>query len=104
GAILDARPGAFRAEDDLCRAVPVGNDFGFVCDSSGGGSALYAYYRSFAMREIARFQHPREISSSGNGGLVVAGTCARNEWGLSGASAFCFFFPSGEEREVTIPA
>jgi len=104
GAILEARPGAFRAEDDSCHAVPLGQDFGFVCDSPAGGSTIYAFERPFAMREIARFvEHPRSITSSGNGALVVGGSCARNEWGLGDPSAFCFFFPSGEEREVTLP-
>jgi hypothetical protein len=103
GAILESRPGISRAEDDLCRAIPLGNDFGFVCDSPAGGSAMYAFERPFGMTEVARFEHPREISSSGNGGVVVGGSCARNEWGLTGSTTFCLFLPSGEEREMTLP-
>ena len=104
GAILEARPGAFQAGGRSCHAIPLGQDFGFVCDSPAGGSTIYAFERPFAMREIARFvEHPRAITSSGNGGLVVSGSCARNEWALGDASAFCFFFPSGEEREVILP-
>jgi hypothetical protein len=103
GAILESHPAASVAEDDLCRAIPLGNDFGFVCDSPTAGSAVYAFERPFGMTEVARFAHPREISSSGNGGFVVGGSCARNEWGLSGSTTFCFFFPSGEEREMTLP-
>jgi hypothetical protein len=103
GAILESRPGASRAEDDLCRAIPLGNDFGFVCDSPTTGSAIYAFERPFGMTEVTRFSHPREITSSGNGGFVVGGSCARNEWGMSGVNSFCFFFPSGEEREITLP-
>ena len=104
GSILEAHPGAFRAEDDFCRAIPLQHDFGFVCDSPSAGSAIYAFERPLSMHEIARFEHHREISSSGNGGLVVAGSCSRNDWGLGESGAFCFLFPSGDEREVMPPA
>ena len=63
-----------------------------MCDSSSGGTAIYRFDRPFAMREIARFVDPREISSSGNGGLVAFGSCARNEWALGERARFCFFF------------
>ena len=62
GAILEARPGAFRAEDDSCHAIPFGQDFGFLCDSPAGGSTIYAFERPFAMREIADSSSTREPS------------------------------------------
>jgi hypothetical protein len=104
GKILDSRAGAFREADETCHAVPLGRTFGFVCGAAGGETSIYGFEYPLEMREIVRFAHPRMVIPSGNGGFVVRGGCARDASSASGRSdAFCFFSPSGAEREVKSP-
>jgi hypothetical protein len=104
GAVIHSRPAAFREEDGLCHAVPMGASFGFVCGAQGAGTAVYAFVPPFDLRVVARFARPRMIIPSGNGGFVVRGGCARDGAVSSASSdAFCFFAPSGDEREVKAP-
>ena len=104
GAVVTSRSGAFREEDGLCHAVAMGQGFGFVCGAQGGGTAVYAFVPPLDLRVVARFSRPRMIIPSGNGGFVVRGGCARDGLVSSASSdAFCFFSPSGEEREVKAP-
>jgi len=103
GAVLETRRGAFRDESGSCHAVRLRQAFGFVCGASEGGTAIYSAERSLDVREVARFAHPRVVVASGNGGLVVRGSCAREAVASGANSAFCFFSPSGDEREVTPP-
>jgi len=101
GAILESRAGAFREQDDSCHPLPLGDGFGFVCGASDEGTALYAFERPFGMRELVRFAHPRVVLSSGNGGFVVRGSCARDaEVSSATNAAFCFFPRAGAEREI----
>src|SRR6266542_2561078 len=104
GAVLESRTGAFREQDDTCHPLRLGDSFGFVCGANEGGTALYAFERPLAMRELVRFAHARVVVSSGNGGVVVRGSCARDASVSSAANdAFCFFSPGGAEREVKPP-
>jgi hypothetical protein len=113
GSIVDVRRDVFRREDDDCVGVALGKGFGFVCNAPGA-SSIYAFEKPFAVREVARFEAAnldpdrhgyRKITASGNGGLVIEGSCARNAWGLGAVPPVdCFLFPSGTEREVAIPA
>jgi hypothetical protein len=70
----------------------------------GGGSAVYAVEPPLEVREVARFAHARVIVSSGNGGFVVRGSCARDAPDTPGSNGtFCFVSPSGEERSRKAP-
>ncbi len=104
GVVVASRSGAFREEDGLCHGVAVGQGFGFVCGAPSGGTAVYAFVPPFELRPVVRFARPRMVIASGNGGFVVRGGCARDAAASSASSeVFCFFSPSGEEREVKAP-
>ncbi|MET0595099.1 MAG: hypothetical protein ABW133_20535, partial [Polyangiaceae bacterium] len=104
GKVVFSRTGVFREDDGRCHAAPLASGFGFICGAIGGGTAIYAFTSPFALREIARFARPRMVIPSGNGGFVVRGGCARDAGAASATNdAFCFFAPSGEEREVKAP-
>jgi hypothetical protein len=105
GAVLQMRRRAFREDDGRCHAIPLGPTFGFVCSASTGATSVHEFEPTFETREVARFASARTIVASGNGGFVVRGTCSRDGPATTGAdAAFCFFAPSGEERQWKSPA
>ena len=102
GRLFETKPGAFRDDDGSCHAIALRGGFGFVCTTATAGSAIYAVEPPLVMREVARFARPRVVIASGNGGFVARGPCARDAAATD--AAFCFFFPSGEEKQVSPPA
>jgi hypothetical protein len=104
GKVTYSRSAVFRGDDGNCHAVSMGAGFGFICGAIAGGTAIYAFSAPFELREIARFTRPRMVTTSGNGGFVARGSCARDAGAASATSdAFCFFAPNGDEREVKAP-
>jgi hypothetical protein len=99
GAIVEWRADAFRPDDASCHAVSLGETFGFVCASQTGATAVYSFEPPFGVREVMRFDIPREVVASGNGALVVRGSCARDAKSTD-ASTFCYWWWWGQEREL----
>ena len=62
----------------------LGAGFGFVCGEREGGTSIYAFEAPLAMRAVMRFKRPRFVSSSGNGALVIRGTCSDDAAVLEG--------------------
>jgi hypothetical protein len=106
GSIIVSRESAVLLSGAHCHAIAVRQGFGFVCGSAMGPTAVYGFEPPLSVRELVRFSGPRVVVASGNGGLVVHGSCARDRAASAAgtASEFCFFAPSGEEREVVFAA
>lgn len=85
GALVEIAAGAFPLKPSRCHAVSLSRPrapgaFGFVCGEPRGTTAIYAYDPSRGrVVELKRFDRPRVVSSSGNGGLVVRGGCAEDD-------------------------
>ena len=58
-----------------CDALQMGSGFGFACNESVNQTALYAFVAPFAMRLVRTFTGARYVASSGNGALVIRGSC-----------------------------
>lgn len=74
GHLLEHTPNAY-AGSDPCRAVSYGAGIGFVCSEPGRGTQIYRFEPPLALRRVAHFATPRRVSPSGNGALVVGGSC-----------------------------
>ena len=103
GRILAVAPKAYREEDAQCQGVRAGAGFGFVCGQQRGATVVYAFAPPLALRELARFSGPRFVSPSGNGALVVRGSCAA---GPASASpeirSYCIVSSQGGQREIGV--
>jgi hypothetical protein len=119
GAVVGEAAGLFPDEFTSCHAIAVGRSFGFVCGGPAAGTAVYAFEPPLGVRELMRFSRGRSVVSSGNGGIVVRGPCARDapadgdiEVSAAGplkvrvargrSIAFCAMGPSGVEREIVL--
>jgi hypothetical protein len=103
GAILQSRESPLLLPGAPCHAIAVRESFGFLCGNPMGPTAVYGFEPPLSVRELLRFSGPRVVVPSGNGALVVHGSCARDRPASAAgeASTFCVFSRSGEEREVT---
>ena len=99
GAIVDTAP-LEGEEDATCTAVRFGVDVGLACGAEGHGTTIHAFVPPLGTRLVARFATPRAIAPSGNGALVVRGTC--DDAGDDAATrSYCVLGARGERREVS---
>jgi hypothetical protein len=110
GAVIEVAPEAYRDRQASCHAVRMGagkEAFGFVCGERDGATALYAFARPLAMREVMRFKRPRFAAPSGNGSLVVRGPCG-DEAPAAGVRTYCILSPDPaatlRPREIRVKA
>ncbi len=105
GIVVEEVPGAYPLRPSRCRAVPLARPrdlsaFGFVCGEPRGATEVYAWDAAASrMRLIRHFSKPRQISSPGNGNLLVKGPCdpeASGDSGTRGHQVYCI----GDAGEV----
>lgn len=62
-----------------CQTVRLGDGLGFVCNERGQGTSLHRFEPPLSMPRVASFPSPRQVFPSGNGFLVVRGSCDPRE-------------------------
>ncbi len=99
GALLDVKEDAF-ARGSTCDGIELGRSFGFVCGQDQGKTVVYAFKPPLSLEPVLSFDEPRYVAASGNGALVIRGTCdghARDNLG-----AYCIRSQSGTLREIHV--
>ena len=82
GLLVETAGDAFPLRPARCHPVSLSRSadpgaFAFVCGESHGRTAIYRWDPASArLDELRRFDTPREVLASGNGGLAVRGPCA----------------------------
>lgn len=107
GALLARLPSAFPDKQASCHGALVRSGFGFICGEVEGATSVYGFEPATAahpMRLVPvwRSARPRFISPSGNGALVVRGTCADDAAPRAGLESYCVLHPSGAETNVDV--
>lgn len=124
GAVLELVRDAYPEREATCHAIRLGLDFGFVCGVAGGATVVYAFGsggatasgaspRPLAVHEVMRFSKPRFVSPSGNGALVVRGSCldepvelakaaVASSADLAGSRPYCVRGVLGWTREIRV--
>ena len=87
-------------EDATCTTIRMGSDVGLVCGGEGRGTTVRAFVPPLSTQVVARFATPRAVSPSGNGSVVVRGSCRDDEPEDSGARAYCVIGRDGDRREI----
>ncbi len=103
GSVVDVAPDAYSEREATCHAIRTGASFGFVCGEREGPTTLYAFQRPLGMRRLMRFDKPRFVASSGNGALVIRGSCGEDGDARDGR-AYCIVAAEGGTREIHVRA
>ncbi len=80
-----------------------GGAFGFVCGEPRGVTAVLRWDEATSsLVELRRFESPREVLGSANGGLAVRGPCAAREPDVSAAGdqSWCVMTSGGDWNEM----
>lgn len=99
GSVVDVAERALLG-GGTCHGVRVGSGFGFVCGQERGDTTVYAFEPPLSLRPLLRFDGPRYVAASDNGGLVVRGRCEGKADEASGA--YCVRTPQGQLREIRV--
>ncbi len=108
GHVMAHRADAYPEEHMACTGIALGytkdpsDRFGFVCGATGGPTVVYAFERPLALREVMRFQSPRVVTESGQGAIVVRGSCTDDPQTDPSVRPFCVRFADGTTREVRV--
>ncbi len=82
GAVVETQADAFSLRPARCHPLSLAraaepSAFGFVCGEPRGSTVVYRWDAAGSrLIELRRFNSPREVLSSGNGGVGVRGSCA----------------------------
>lgn len=98
GRVLARRKNVL-SESSVCVSVRLGPGHGFACSEPQGKTEIVAFEPPFALRTVERFDTPRVISESGNGGLVIRGRCS-GKAADAVRSAHCVRSPDGTRWEL----
>lgn len=98
GRVLAVREKAL-SPTSQCTAVRVGEGFGFVCSEPQGKTRLFAFEPPLSVRALEEFESPRAINESGNGALVIRGSC-RPKARDARSGTYCIRTPKGERWEL----
>jgi hypothetical protein len=101
GKLLDVGQNAYPA-DAVCHAVPLGEGAGFVCGSERGKTTLYAFSPPLSLRAVLSFDEPRYVSSSGNGALVIRGSCRSDADAAEQLDSYCIRTRAGRLRSIRV--
>ena len=103
GKVLEVKENAY-PRGGACHAIRLGAGVGFVCGQERGGTVVYELERPLSMNPVLTFEEPRFVSSSGNGALVVRGTCEAKDDDDPAADsrAYCIRSIKGDLREVRV--
>ncbi|WP_438020144.1 hypothetical protein WMF18_14215 [Sorangium sp. So ce315] len=102
GAVVDVAPDAYPEREATCHAIRAGASFGFVCGERDGATTIYAFKPPLGMRRLMRFEEPRFVAASGNGALVIRGSCGESGGAQDGA--YCIVAADGGTREIHVRA
>ncbi|WP_437329738.1 hypothetical protein [Sorangium sp. So ce381] len=103
GAVIDVAPDAYPEREAACHAIRAGASFGFVCGEREGPTTLYAFQPPLGMRRLMRFDEPRFVVASGNGALVIRGSCSEDS-AVRAGRAYCVVAADGRTREIHVRA
>jgi len=98
GKLLESDEHAYPGGGE-CSALNYGPSSGFVCNDGANQTALYVFEPPFAMRRVRTFVGARYVAASGNGALVIRGSCAANA-DLPGS--YCIAGKSGAFNEIRV--
>ncbi|NUO51681.1 MAG: hypothetical protein HOV80_22730, partial [Polyangiaceae bacterium] len=116
GAILEHHEAAYPDPYASCHAIALASgktaakgapdpNIGFVCGIPDGATTIYALERpakeSPRLVPVMKFAKPRAVLESGQGAIVVRGTCSDDE-PPAGVRPFCVRFVDGSTREVRV--
>ncbi|HYQ26310.1 MAG TPA: hypothetical protein VER04_03800, partial [Polyangiaceae bacterium] len=99
GKLLESDDHAYSGGGE-CTALDYGPSAGFVCNDGPNQTALYAFEPPFRMRRVRTFSGARYVAASGNGSLVIRGSCAGSLPALPGS--YCIARKSGEFSEIRV--
>ena len=115
GAVLATAENAYPDRLASCHAIHLGRSapeapgrpggesgIGFVCGEREGPTSLYAFVPPLAMRPLMRFSRPRFVAPSGNGAVVIRGSCADAPPALGDTRTYCVRAPDGATREIRV--
>ncbi len=108
GLLVETAGDAFPLRPSRCHPVSLSRPadpgaFAFVCGEPRGRTAIYRWDAAGArLDELRRFDAPREVLASGNGGLAVRGPCAADAASGEHAPevAWCVMAPGEGWREI----
>ena len=109
GSILAIKEHAV-PETASCHGIRLGPTSGFVCGESSGPTTLYEFVAPLGLKEVMRFVDPRFVTESGQGAIVVTGSCAERaepekaepSTGKNTSRSFCIRSASGTSREIRL--
>jgi hypothetical protein len=100
GKLLDSDEHAYPGTGE-CNALSFGHGFGFSCSETGSHTTLYAFVPPFGMQRVRTFSGSRYVASSGNGALVIRGTCTEQA-GREAPGAYCVAMNAATFREIHV--
>jgi hypothetical protein len=85
-----------------CRGVALGAGLGFVCGDERTPARVLSY-SSAGLRPVVSFAEPRSVRSSGNGSLVIEGSCRSPEPArASDVTSYCVLDAAGGRSEIRV--
>lgn len=99
GKLLESDEHAYPGGGE-CTALNYANSAAFVCNDGPNQTALYAFESPFRMRRVRTFRGARYVAASGNGSLVIRGSCAESN--ADSAGRYCIARKSGEFGEIRV--
>jgi hypothetical protein len=84
-----------------CRGVALGVGAGFVCGDERTPTQVLAYDGRL-LEPVLRFAEPRTVRASGNGALVIEGSCGARDARASGSRGYCLRTVSGSTMELRV--
>ncbi|MEI9941434.1 MAG: hypothetical protein WDO69_29800 [Pseudomonadota bacterium] len=99
GKLLESDEHAYPGGGE-CSALKYGSSSGFVCSDGANQTALFAFEPPLGMRRMRTFVGPRYVAASGNGALVIRGSCASANPDLPGS--YCIAGKAGGFSEIRV--
>ena len=107
GAVIATAEDAYPERLASCHALRVGKGYGFLCGERAGATAVYELAPPLALKPALRFARPRLVVASGNGALVIRGSCEDGDRAKAAAleddaRPYCIRSAAGALREIRI--
>lgn len=101
GAVLASQAQAYLEPGD-CHGIRLGRGFGFVCGQEQTETSVYEYREPLNLVRVAHFAGPRQVSPSGNGGLIIRGSCRQEGSATDPRDLYCVRTPQGGLEEIRV--
>jgi len=99
GKLLESDQHAYPGGGE-CSALNYGSSSGFVCNDGANQTALYAFEPPLGMRRVRTFSGARYVAASGNGSLVIRGSCAAAN--VDSPGSYCIAGKAGGFSEIRV--